>query len=70
MWRTKVSRNKYKGMPYCPVYDTYYDSETSIWIESQCPDPECDFCSDRPKLHPAECLCLEEEDQSISSEQS
>lgn len=33
---------------YAWRYDSTYDDEKLIWLESICGDPECDYCKDRP----------------------
>ena len=42
--------------PYCGCrvfyderYDAYYCSVCNTWLEEACRDPECEFCSCRPK---------------------
>jgi hypothetical protein len=33
---------------YSEQYDAYYDEDTNQWLESQCDDPECEYCVNRP----------------------
>lgn len=34
---------------YSEKYDAYYDEDTNEWLESTCDDPNCEYCSIRPK---------------------
>lgn len=47
-----------KGDLYCDVYDAYY-SKDGKWLESQCRDYSCGYCTSRPKEHPKDCKCKE-----------
>ena len=31
-------------------YDAHYCPKCKIWFEEKCPDPECDFCYNRPEF--------------------
>lgn len=33
---------------YSEKYDCYYCKECNKWLEGQCSDKECEFCSKRP----------------------
>ena len=33
---------------YSGYYDAHYCEACDIWLESQCSDPNCEFCQDRP----------------------
>jgi hypothetical protein len=39
---------------YHPLYDSYYDADTGEWLENECPDPDCWYCSKRPEKAPIE----------------
>lgn len=41
---------------YCEKYDAYY-GRFGKWLESACPDVNCEFCGERPKRHPRSCKC-------------
>lgn len=46
----------WKPIEFCEIWDTYYCPECHEWCESKCPDPHCDFCTDRPKKYdPEDC---------------
>jgi hypothetical protein len=30
-------------------YNTYYCDKCNVWLESECDDPDCDFCLTRPQ---------------------
>lgn len=30
-------------------YDAYHCTQCKVWIESQCSDPDCQFCINRPE---------------------
>lgn len=34
---------------YHPKYDTYFDPTNGEWIEPRCSDPNCEYCSKRPR---------------------
>lgn len=34
---------------YSGLYDAYYCSNCDIWLEKQCDDPYCEYCSNRPE---------------------
>lgn len=38
---------------YSHKHDGYFCPVCDIWLESQCNDPECDYCVGRPE-HPSE----------------
>lgn len=33
---------------YFDDYDSYFCPNCNVWLESQCSDPTCEFCSERP----------------------
>lgn len=35
-------------------YDEYYCTICHTWLGYPCPDPECDYCKDRPAKHSPE----------------
>lgn len=35
---------------YHEDFDAYFCPQENIWLESQCGDPECDYCKKRPKV--------------------
>lgn len=35
-------------LAYNERYDAWYVIKTGHWTESKCPDPNCDYCKDRP----------------------
>jgi hypothetical protein len=37
-----------KDIVYSEQYDAYYNQVTNEWIESECDDPTCEFCTTRP----------------------
>lgn len=37
---------------YNERWDAYYDPYTREWQESQCDDPTCEFCANRPPKAP------------------
>ena len=45
------STEKPKVLPgeYSERYDARYNVETDEWIESQCSDPDCEYCLGRPE---------------------
>lgn len=50
-----MARNEYWNDPnvaYNKEHDAYYYKDTKEWIESQCADPNCLFCKDRPEKAP------------------
>lgn len=34
---------------YSKRWDAYYCETCDVWIEGACSDPQCEFCSGRPK---------------------
>lgn len=34
---------------YSGKYDAYYCKACDVWLEGNCNDPECEFCSSRPE---------------------
>lgn len=38
-------------------YDAWYNASTDEWLEDECDDPECEFCSIRPE-RPSDDLSL------------
>ena len=36
---------------YCEKYDAYFESKTGKWLEKECGDKLCVFCSQRPRKH-------------------
>lgn len=34
---------------YNEKYDAYFCSKCNKWLESVCRDPNCDYCTERPK---------------------
>ena len=34
---------------YSEAHDAYYCPVCNVWIEPKCPDPDCEFCANRPK---------------------
>lgn len=37
---------------YSEQFDAYYDDESREWLDSQCDDPECAYCTNRPDRAP------------------
>lgn len=35
---------------YSERYDAFYNPETDTWLDSQCCDPTCEYCQDRPEF--------------------
>ena len=35
-------------LSYSETYDAYFCETCDIWFESECPDRECYYCSNRP----------------------
>jgi hypothetical protein len=35
---------------YSAEYDAYYCKSCNHWLESKCDDPECEYCTKRPKV--------------------
>jgi hypothetical protein len=33
-------------------FDCYYCEQCQKWLESNCKDPNCEFCKDRPEVPP------------------
>ena len=40
---------------YSNRYDSYFCELCNQWLEQSCTDPNCEFCSSRPKK-PSQCL--------------
>lgn len=34
---------------YNHTYDCYYCEHCNIWLESTCPDTDCEYCKQRPE---------------------
>ncbi len=45
----KICCHCHKQLSYSEKYDSYYCSHCNYWIETICPDKDCQFCKDRPK---------------------
>jgi hypothetical protein len=39
---------------YSEIYDAYYETKTRKWLERQCDDKGCGYCSRRPRLAPVQ----------------
>jgi hypothetical protein len=50
MIKKKAVKNK-ETRRHCELYDAYFEPSTGEWLEKQCSDVECGFCSKRPKKH-------------------
>ena len=37
-----------KEFEYSEKYDAFYDPDTDTWVDSQCSDPTCTYCVNRP----------------------
>ena len=35
---------------YYDRYDAYFCAQCNVWLESDCADPGCDYCRDRPSM--------------------
>jgi hypothetical protein len=33
---------------YSEQYDAWYDADANKWLETQCNDPSCGYCANRP----------------------
>ncbi len=33
---------------YHTEFDAFFCAECNVWLESNCPDPGCEFCKNRP----------------------
>lgn len=40
---------------YCFLYDDEFDYKNK-WKHGKCDDPECEFCKNKPKMHPEKCI--------------
>ena len=45
-WESIFGKRK---VGYSETHDAAFDPDTREWLESQCGDPECDRCKDRPE---------------------
>lgn len=52
---------------YNKEWDSYYDEEKDIWLESQCQYEDCEFCTDRP-TKPSECKTSNHDQKKISED--
>jgi hypothetical protein len=51
-------RDRAKNERYCETHDNYYLPDGK-WIESQCPDPTCQYCVALGTHHDKDCArCL------------